>query len=245
MDWTDDAIVLSSRRHGENDIILEVLTRERGRHLGLVHGGASRKRKAALLPGNSLTLSWRARLAEHLGNFTVELRRERAGALLENRISLVGLSAFADVSRAVLPEREPHPAVHDAGSILLDAIADRGFSDWAPLYVRWEIGVLEALGFGLDLSRCAVTGSVENLKFVSPRSGRAVSAAAAEPWRDRLFELPAFLVDNRQAVGSEGSIRAGLRLSGHFLAARVLTPHNQAMPAARARLDALAARESA
>ncbi|HEY3778378.1 MAG TPA: DNA repair protein RecO [Rhizomicrobium sp.] len=245
MEWAEDAIVLSARRHGESNIVLEGLTRSHGRHLGLVHGGSSRRYRSAVLPGNTLHVMWRARLPEHLGTFAIELRRERAGAILEKRDALVGLSSFAEISRVVLPEREPHPGLYEAAEILLDAIATDDYALWAPLYVRWELGVLEALGFGLDLSRCAATGQTDDLRYVSPRSGRAVSCAAGEPYRDRLFEIPAFLVQPREASASHSEIRAGLGLTAHFLLQRVLLPHHRPIPDARARLDVLAARESA
>ncbi len=245
MEWSDEAIVLAARRHGETDIILETLTREHGRHLGLVHGGASRRIKSALLAGNALSLTWRGRLSEHLGSFAIELRRERAGVILESRDALTGLNAFAAIAREVLPEREPHATVHEAAEILLDAIASSEFLHWGPLYVRWEIGVLEALGFGLDLSQCAATGQTHDLRYVSPRSGRAVSSEAGEAWRDQLFALPSFLIAPREESVAGKEIEAGLRLTGYFLFERVLGPHQRQIPAARARLDALAGRESA
>src|ERR1700733_3579958 len=151
MEGDDDAIVRAARRLRETDIILETLPRAHGRHLGLVHGGASRRVKSALLAGNSLSVVWRARLSEHLGSFALELRRERAGAFLESRDALAGLNAFTAIAREVLPEHEPHAPVFDAAEILLDEIVSSEFSHWAPLYVRWEMGVLDALGFGLDL----------------------------------------------------------------------------------------------
>lgn len=245
MEWSDQAIVLAARRHGESDIILETLTREHGRHLGLVHGGASRRVKSALLSGNSLTVAWRARIADQLGSFAIELRCERAAAILENREALTGLNAFASIAREVLPEREPHATVHDAAEILLDEIASSDFFHWAPLYVRWEIGVLDALGFGLDLARCAATGQTNDLRYVSPKTGRAVSSEAGKPYRERLFELPAFLIEPRDAPADTNEILAGLQLTGHFMADRVLNPHQRRIPAARSRLDALASRESA
>src|SRR5437016_6443099 len=171
MEWNDEAIALAVRPYGETGAILETLTRTHGRHLGLVHGGASRRLKSSLLTGNTLQLGWRARLSENLGTFSVELRRERAGALLENRETLIGLNAFAEVARAVLPEREPHETVFVAAEILLDALGDSDFLHWGALYVRWEAGLLDVLGFGLDLRSCAATGTTENLCYVSPKSG--------------------------------------------------------------------------
>jgi DNA repair protein RecO (recombination protein O) len=244
MEWSDDAVVLAARRHGETDIVLETLTRDHGRHLGLVHGGASRRVKSAMLPGNTLSVAWRARLSEHLGSFAVELLHERAGAILESRDALTGLNAFAAIAREVLPEREPHLNVYQAAEILLDAIASSDVSHWAPLYVRWEMGVLDALGFGLDLTRCAATGETGDLCYVSPKSGRAVSAQAGEPYRDKLFALPAFLIAPRDASIEAPDIQAGLRLTEFFLFERVLQPHHREIPAARLRLDTLARRES-
>jgi DNA repair protein RecO (recombination protein O) len=244
MEWSDDAIVLSVRRHGESGAILEALTREHGRHLGLVHGGGSRKARAALQPGNTLHAQWRARLSENLGSFAVEPQTARAGTLMDNRTSLAGLNAFTGMAAALLPEREAHVPVFDVAQILLDAMIEDGFAHWGPLYVRWEAGVLEALGFGLDLSECASTGSLDDLIYVSPRSGRAVSANAGAPYKERMFALPTFLLGSQNAQPSRAEIAAGLRLTGHFLLQRVLAPHGREMPPARVRLDALAADES-
>lgn len=242
MEWYDDAIVLSVRQHGENRVILEVLTRTHGRHLGLVRGG--RKMKTVLQPGNSIRLRWRARLQEHLGNFACELDTARAGALMEVSEALAGLNAFTAVTSATLPERAPlYDPVFVASLILLDAMMDDGLGHWGPLYVRWEVGLLEALGFGLDLSQCAATGAADDLRYVSPKSGRAVSAAAGAPYASRLFALPAFLLGSQNAEVDAADIIAGLALTGHFLQERVLRPHGKALPSARLRLDALAAHE--
>ena len=242
MEWHDEAIVLSLRRHGESATILEALTREHGRHLGLVHGGgASSKARAMLQPGNRVRLVWRARLSDHLGAFVAELVRARASAMFENAASLAGLNAFAAVASAVLPERETHLAAFDAGEALLDAIAEQDAVDWLPLYVRWEAGLLDELGFGLDLSICAATGSTENLLYVSPRSGRAVSETAAEPYKDRLLKLPGFLRGDGTSPGGEDTL-AGLALTAYFLDHRVLIPHGKSLPEARRRLHDVAAK---
>ncbi len=241
MEWQDEGIVLSLRRHGENASILEALTRDHGRHLGLVHGGAvSSKARAMLQPGNRVKLSWRARLSEHLGAYTVELALARAAAMFETSAALTGLNAFTAVASAVLPEREPHLAAYDAGEAVLDAIAEHEPQDWLPLYVRWEAGLLDELGFGLDLSSCAATGVTENLNYVSPRSGRAVSEDAAEPYRDRLLRLPAFLRGDGDSAPDD--VVAGLQLTAHFLDHRVLVPHGKTLPDARRRLQDLAGR---
>lgn len=244
MEWSDEAIVLSVRPYGESNAILETLTRHHGRHLGLVRGGASRRARPALQPGNALHVSWRARLNDQLGSFTLELMRARAGDMLESREALAGLNAFCAVVGAAMPEREAHEQVFEAGTILLDAMQENGFAHWGALYVRFEAGLLEALGFGLDLSSCASTGVVDNLIYVSPRTGRAVSQAAGEPYKDRLFALPSFLLGTQNAAPNATQVAAGLRLTGHFLLERVLHPHGREMPAARLNLDGLAARES-
>lgn len=245
MEWSDEMIVLAVRQHGETGAIVEGLTRAHGRHLGLVHGGASRSRRAMLQPGNTLAATWRARLSEHLGTFSIEPGSARAGELMARRDALTGLNAFAAVASAVLPEREPHAAAFAAGEMLLDAIAAHDFGEWGALYVRWEAGLLEELGFGLDLASCAATGVEDGLDFVSPRSGRAVSAGAAEPYRARMLRLPAFLRGSQAGYPTPAELVDGLRLTAHFLLSRVLAPHGQGIPAARARLDELAARRAA
>ena len=244
MDWSDEGIVLSLRPHGETSAILEALTREHGRHLGLVHGGAGSKRRAVLQPGNQVKLNWRGRLSEHLGTFTVEPVRARAHAMFERRAALIGLNAFTSVAAAVLPEREPHRSAFKGAEVLLDAIAAHAFADWAPLYVRWEAGLLDELGFGLDLTRCAATGATENLAYISPRSGRAVSEEGAGPYRDRLLPLPAFMLGRQAGATGAADLLAGLTLTQHFLESAVLIPHGKALPAARRQLTGLAAREA-
>jgi len=244
MEWADEGIVMSVRPYGETAAIVEALTHLHGRHLGLVHGGASRKSRAILQPGNSLHLTWRARLNEQLGTFHLEPLCARAGALLERRDALIGLNAFVAMASAVLPEREPHVGVYGAAEVLLDAIAGQDFTHWAPLYVRWEAGLLDELGFGLDLTRCAATGVTEDLIYVSPRSGRAVSREAGQPYADRLLNLPPFLLGSQNAEPSAGDILAGLKLTAYFLLDRALQPHGKDSPQARLRLTELAQRES-
>jgi len=240
VEWSDEGIVLAVRSYGETSAIVEALTRAHGRHLGLVHGGASRKSKAMLQPGNSLQLGWRARLNEQLGSYHAELVRSRAGLMLEHRDALAGLNAFVAVASAVLPEREPHASVYEAGTLLLDAIADQDFAHWAPLYVRWEAGLLDELGFGLDLSHCAATGATDDLIYVSPRSGRAVSRDGGAAYADRLLKLPAFLLGSQNAEPSSDDIVSGLKLTSWFLLDRVLQPHGKELPQARIRLQELA-----
>jgi DNA repair protein RecO (recombination protein O) len=240
LEWTDSAILLSARQYGETGLIADLFTREHGRHQGLVRGS---KVRALLQPGNGLSATWRARLPEQLGNYVVELAKARAGSLMETRESLTGLNAFCAVAMAALPEHQALAPLYNVAEILLDAMVTDDFAHWGPLYVRWEAGLLDALGFGLDLSRCAATGVTEDLIYVSPRTGRAVSAEAGAEYAARLFPLPQFLRGPGN-VPDIAATRDGLRLTGHFLLERVLEPHGREMPQARVRLDALASRES-
>ena len=244
MEWSDDAIVLSSRAHGENGAILEVLTRDHGRHAGLVRGGASRRVKPTLQPGNSVHVLWRARLEEQLGSLTCELARARAGELMDSRDALAGLNAFTAVAIAAMPERVAHAAVFRGAEILLDAMVASDAAHWLALYVRWEAGLLDALGFGLDLSECAATGAKTDLIYVSPKTGRAVSRDAAGIYARRLFKLPGFLMGRNNDETHADEVEAGLALTGHFLLERVLRPHGKVLPPARARLDAIMIGES-
>jgi DNA repair protein RecO (recombination protein O) len=240
MEWTDSAILLSSRQYGETGLIADLFTREHGRRQGLVRGS---KVRALLQPGNGLSATWRARLPEQLGNYAVELAKARAGSLMESRDSLTGLNAFCAMATTTLPEHQAYTPLYDAAEILLDAMTADDFAHWGPLYVRWEAGLLDALGFGLDLSRCAATGATSNLLYVSPRTGRAVSAGAGAEYSARLLPLPQFLLGSGNVPGPS-AIRDGLRLTGYFLLERVFGPHDREMPQARVRLDALAGHES-
>ncbi|MBM3554199.1 MAG: DNA repair protein RecO [Alphaproteobacteria bacterium] len=233
MEWTDDGIVVAKRRHGESAAIVSLLTPERGRHAGLVRGGAGRRLQSVLQIGNQVRAQWRARLSEHLGTLTCELTRARAAALLDHPGPLAALASACALLETALPERHPYPALHAGTMALLDAL--EASPAWAEVYVRWEVGLLEALGYGLDLSACAATGATEGLSHVSPRSGRAVSEAAASPYRDRLFRLPGFLSGGADEDRS-GAIRDGLALTGFFLERRVYAPHRHKPPAARTRL---------
>jgi DNA repair protein RecO (recombination protein O) len=244
MEWSDDAIVLSTRSYGESGAILEVLTRDHGRHSGLVRGGASRKIRPTLQPGNSLHVVWRARLEENLGSFTCELARARAGELMDGRDALAGLNAFSAMASAAIPEREAHAELFHGSEILLDAMMAHDAAHWLPLYVRWEAGLLEALGFGLDLSECAATGQKHDLAYVSPRTGRAVSRDAGGIYASRMFALPAFLLGASDDHTGPNEIAAGLALTANFLLERVLRPHHKEFPPARLRLDAILLRES-
>lgn len=231
IEWTDDAIVLSARPHGEGAAILQLLTRRHGRHAGLVRGGASRRMRGVLQPGNAVVAHWRARLAEHLGACTVELVQNRWAQWFDDPERLAGLDAICAVSEASLPEREPLEPVHEAATAFLDHL---DAELWPALYVRWEIGLLGALGYGLDLSSCAVTGETDELVYVSPRSGRAVSRRGGEPYRDKLLPLPAFLLGKRAPTHAD--LLDGLELTGQLLRRHVLNPANRDLPPARLRL---------
>jgi DNA repair protein RecO (recombination protein O) len=231
MDWTDDGILLSLRRHGETAAVASVLTREHGRHAGLVHGGSGKAARAALQTGNRLSLSWKARLADHLGSFSWDLAEASGSLWLHDPLPLAGLSAACALCDMCLPERQPHRATFDGLAAVIGAL---GQADWPSLYVRWELGLLAELGFGLDLSACAASGATVGLAYVSPRSGRAVSEQAGAPYRDRLLVLPAFLKDG--SVGDRAAVLDGLGLTGHFLDRHVLAPHGKRLPPARSRL---------
>lgn len=233
MDWSDEAVVLSVRPHGETAAIVEVLSRANGRHLGLVHGGRSRKLRPVLQTGNHVDVAWKARLADQLGFLTVELRRGFAAEAMQDAAALAGLSSLATLAR-LLPERDPHPSLFEVTLFVLGFLDDRDV--WPALMVRWELALLAELGFGLDLSKCAATGGNDDLVFVSPRSGRAVSASAGEPWRDRLLPLPGFLAGRAGGVTGPDDLRAGFRLTGHFLESRVLGPRAQSLPEVRGRM---------
>ena len=233
MEWTDDAIVLSARKHGESAAIVSLLTRGHGRHVGLVRGGAGRRWRGVLQPGNEVGARWRARLAEHLGAFTLEAGRARAATIIDDAERLAGLTAACATADAVLPEREPHAVLYEGFLALLDAI--EGSPAWAAVYVRWEVELLKELGFGLDLGACALTGSREDLAYVSPRTGRAVSEAAAAPYREKLLKLPPFLL-GAQSGADAADIADGLALTGSFLERYLFPRERGKVPAARTRL---------
>jgi len=243
MNWSDDALVLGARKHGESSVILELMTRAHGRHLGLVHGGRSKRLQPVLQPGNTVHAQWRARLDEHLGSYTVEGSELRSARLLSSPLALYGLGAMA-ASLRLLPERDPHPALYDTAVVLADHL---GEPELAPaLFVRFEVAVLAEFGFGLDLGSCAATGQERDLVYVSPKSGRAVSAEAGEPYRDKLLSLPAFLRrDEVLEAPSPEEIKAGFALTGHFLRLRVFEPRGLDLPEERARFVALATRGDA
>jgi DNA repair protein RecO (recombination protein O) len=239
MDWIDEAIVLHVRPHGETSAVLDVFTREHGRHSGLVRGGRSRRIRPALQTGNSLKVEWRARLSEHLGFFVVELDKPHAARALDDRLALAGIGALASLA-ALLAERDPHPALFDMAALVLDHLDEPSL--WPQLLVRFELLLLSELGVGLDLERCAATGTREDLIYVSPKSGGAVSASAGEPYKERLLPLPAFLRSNGASV-APCDVANGFALTGFFLERHVFEARNAPIPPARQELLRLLSRE--
>ncbi len=232
MEWRDQGAVLSVRRHGETSAIIDVFTAAHGRHAGVVRGGASRRIAPILQPGAQVDLTWRARLEDHLGSYAVEPLQSRAD-VMGDRDALAGLNAVTALLGFALPDREPHPLLYTRSIAVLDML---GKSELWPLaYLRWELALLEEMGFGLDLSVCAVTGTHDDLAYVSPKSGRAVSAEGAGEWADRLLPLPPEMLGGGD--GSRAHVLEGLATTGHFLTGW-LAPAlgDRPLPEARARL---------
>jgi DNA repair protein RecO (recombination protein O) len=235
MEWIDEGIVLGVKRHGETSIILELMTRGHGRHLGLVRGGSGPRLRGVLQPGNAVRATWRARLDEHLGNYLVEAASLRAAFFLDKAHALHGVTHLAALCR-LLAEREPHTAIYDALQEILERLDDSRAV--APLIARFELDFLAELGFGLDLAACAATGVKDDLVFVSPRSGRAVSRAAGEPYREKLMRLPLFLgqrQDSEIASLAPGDLADAFTLTGFFLDRHAFSPRGLPLPEARAR----------
>jgi DNA repair protein RecO (recombination protein O) len=233
MEWRDEGIILGTRKHGETSAILEVMTRAHGRHLGLVRGGRSRRMQPVLQPGNQVDLVWRARLDEHMGLYQVEPLELHAARLFDSACAVYGLQTLAAHLR-LLPERDPHEGLYRTLALLVAHLDDPAAA--GELIVRFELLVLDELGFGLDLARCAATGQGDDLAFVSPKSGRAVSRAAGLPWADRMLPLPAFL---RRSAGVRPDLAAmedAFRLAGFFFARHVYEPRGLDAPDARAGL---------
>ncbi len=246
MEWTDEGILLSAQPHGETATVATLLTAEHGRHAGLVAGGQSRKNHALLQPGHHVAARWRARLLDHLGNYTLEPIAPYAAKWLQDAEILALIASACAVAEASLPERQPMQGIYEGLRTFL-SLENREL--FAPVYVQWELSLLKALGYGMDLSCCALSGKTEGLAYVSPRTGRAVTAEAAEPYRDKLLCLPGFLCGSTD--WDDNDIRTGLELTGHFLSRHVfahpqnrrLVPLDGMLPLARQRLAALYAAE--
>ena len=230
MEFHEEAFVLSARTHGDTGVVVDLLTETHGRHAAYVAGGASRRMKPFLQAGARVIADYRARTSDHLGSARLEPVGEGPSALFDDGLALTGLAAAAAVAQGALPEREPHPGAFLAFEALMSAFQIPEV--WPAIFVRFEAGLLEDLGFGLDLSRCAVTGSMDDLIWVSPRTGRAVSSASGAPYADKLLKLPPFML-GAQAGLRDGDVRAGLDLTGHFLEQFVFHPQNRPLPEAR------------
>ena len=228
MEWTDEGIVLGVRRHGETSAIVELMTRSHGRHLGLVRGGAGSRMRPLLQPGNTVNAVWRARLDEHLGYYVIEATRLRAATMFASSHAVYGVTHLASLVR-LLPERDPHEDIYELMESILDDFDDA--TSAGSHLVKFELAMLTELGFGLDLSACAASGAVDDLIYVSPKSGGAVSREAGEPWRERLLRLPPFLLENRASENAKSwsgqDLEDGFRLTGLFLLRNVLEPRGQ------------------
>lgn len=238
MQWSDEGIVLGARRQAESGVVLELMTRDHGRHLGWVHGGRSKRMQSVLQAGNGVHAVWRARLDEHLGSFAIEPSTSRTGRLIASPLALYGVAALAALLRLV-PERDPHPTLHEQAGVLLDHIDDPAVAP--ALFVRFELSLLAELGFGLDLSSCAATGATQDLRYVSPKSGRAIARMPGEAYKDRLLGLPSFLGGEVEAgKPAHGDLEAGFALTGHFLRLHLFDPRAVPVPEERARFVTLA-----
>ncbi len=231
MEWRDEGIILGSRKHGETSLILEVMTRDHGRHLGLVRGGRSRKRQPLLQAGNRVDIVWRARLDEHLGAFQVEPLELNAARLFDSAVAVFGLQTLAAHVR-LIPERDAHPGLYETLLLLVEHLDEPALA--GELVARFELMVLDELGFGLDLDRCAATGARDHLVYVSPKSGRAVSRDAGAPWSDRLLALPSFLIESRERRADDAALDDAFRLTAFFFARHVYEPRGIEPPDARA-----------
>ena len=232
MKWEDEAIVLAARPHGETAAVVQLLTRGHGRHAGLVRGGQSARLRGIYQSGNCVSATWSGRLPEHLGSLECELECSYMARVLDDSDRLAALSAATAVCEGAMPEREPHPACFEGLRALLEALEG---DHWAEVYVRWELAFLAELGFGLDLSRCAAGVENDQLAYVSPKSGRAVSLSAGAPYREKLLPLPGFLVGRGE--GGNAAVAEGLALTGFFLERHLFHPHDKPLPAARLRLE--------
>ena len=233
MEWTSEGVIVSVRKYGENSVIIDTLTPEHGRHLGVVRGGASRKMAATIQPGSQVKLEWRARLEEHLGNFRVEQLESRSD-MFDDRLRLAALSSICSIVTFSFPERMPVTELYNSTLNLMDTLNTDG--DWTPLYALWELQVLEEMGFGLDLTSCAVTNVTQDLIYVSPKSGRAVSRKAAGEWKERLLPLPSFLRNKFETANHEDILNS-LKTTGHFLSSWLATSLGERkLPEARNRL---------
>lgn len=235
MQWRDEALILAGRRFGESGLIVDVLTATKGRQSGLIYGGASHKKRAQFEPGNTIDLAWTGRLEEQLGRFEVaEVSASRAARYLDDPNALAAINTIASILRGAVDEGDAAgSALYGPTTLVLDTLEN--WQIWPSLYAKWELGLLSALGFGLDLDRCALSGANDGLTHVSPKTGRAVKGSEAEDYVDRLFPLPGFLIDS-QAPFLKDDIGNALNLTGYFLERRLFGAVHKRLPESRARL---------
>lgn len=232
LEWQDSGIILSVRGHGETGGVASILTRDHGRAMGYLYGAVSTKNRGMLEPGNLVSVHWQAKAQDQLGTFTLELEKSHAADVMDDPVKLTAMQSACVLADKTLPEREKHAGVYEGTKALMASFAT---GIWAPTYIYWEIGLLRELGFGLDLSKCAATGTVDNLIYVSPKSGCAVSGPAGEIYKEKLLHLPPFL--RGQGPFEDTDILDGLKLTGHFLRHRVFFQSNTDLPEPRLRLE--------
>ena len=232
LEWQDSGIILSVRGHGDTGGIVSILTRDHGRAMGYVYGATSTKTRGVLEPGNLVSIDWKAKSNDQLGTFTLELEKSIAADVMDDAAKLTAMQSACVLADKTMPEREKHTGMYEGTKALMASFAT---DIWAPTYIYWEMGLLRELGFGLDLSKCAATGAVDNLIYVSPKSGCAVSAAAGEVYKEKLLALPPFL--RGEGGFEESDILNGLKLTGHFLLHRVFSLSNSNLPESRLRLE--------
>jgi DNA repair protein RecO (recombination protein O) len=242
MQWTESGFIIGTRRHGETSLIVEAFTREHGRHLGLVKGGRGTRWRGVLQPGNQVRFTWRARLSEHLGHYAVEPEALRAAEIMADPLALAALNSLNAMVR-LLPERDPHAALFSLYEAIVEALPAR--AGWPAALARFELTLLAELGFGLDLESCAATGTNDDLAYVSPKSGRAVSLSAGAPYKDKLLVLPRFLLDEALAPETVDDLIAAFRLTRYFLARDVYAPRGLTPPESDERMIRLLRRRTA
>lgn len=238
MEWTDDGVIIFSQKQGDSSLIVRCFTRNHGRHAGLVRGGAGKRHRGITQIGNEVQLTWKGRVSSQLGHYSVELKNPRLAAVMEDSLGLNALSSALTLLEISLPEREPHPALYEATLVMMDNLETADENAWLPVYVKWELGLLSELGYGLDMHKCAASGATENLIYISPKSGRAVSEEAGKPYHDKLLALPLFLKPMPGGIiemPSAGDIQAGLTLTGYFLDKCLRRHHHTTLCPARDR----------
>lgn len=233
--WRDQGFVLGVRPHGEGGAVVSLLTRHNGRHAGYMYGAQSAKKRAMIEPGSFVSIDWKSRIADNLGTVSLEQEAGLPAGILDDPLRLGALLSACALCDAALPEREGHEGLFNGFQTLIHILGDEDI--WGAAYIYWEIALLKELGFGLDLTKCAGGGDSQTLAYVSPKSGRAVSYAAAEPYKDKLLELPSFLKPNGGPLDSE-EILKGLLMTGHFLEHWVFAHHTKGVPDPRLRFEA-------